>query len=138
MHVQRTESSQFILNPYGVTHVFLQQHVDHADMASILVLEGDPDVRRLLLIVLAQLEHTATALDAHDEVPAGADLLLLDPVSPKHLERARRIRAEAPALPVICTSFLGKDGSLGDGPLFHLQKPFATEDLGAAIEHALG
>jgi CheY-like chemotaxis protein len=120
-----------------VTHVFLQRPVDHASMASILVLEGDPDVRRLLLIVLAQLDHTATALDGHDDVPEGADLLLLDPVPPKHVERARRIRAEAPGLPVICMSFLAKDASLGDGPLFHLQKPFTTEELGAAIEHAL-
>jgi CheY-like chemotaxis protein len=106
-------------------------------MASILLLEGDHDVRRLLLIVLADVGHTATAVAAGADAPHGGDLLLLDPMSPAHLEQARQLRAETPGLPIICMSFLREHASLGDGPLFHLQKPFTTAELGAAIAHAL-
>ena len=104
-------------------------------MASILLLEGDPDVRRLLLIVLTDLGHCATTLE---EAPHGADLLIVDPVSPTHLELARSAREQKPDLPVICTSFVKEHALPGTGPLVHLQKPFVADDLAAAIETALG
>jgi DNA-binding response OmpR family regulator len=106
-------------------------------MASILLLESDPDVRRLLLIVLADLGHDATALDAGVDVPRDADLLVIDPMLPQHLDQASRARAAAPGLPIICTSFLRQAAFPGAGPLVHLQKPFAPDQLGAAIESAL-
>jgi DNA-binding response OmpR family regulator len=106
-------------------------------MASILLLEGDPDVRSLLLIVLGELGHTAAALEAGADVSQGPDLLILDPVSPPHLAQARRVREEVPGLPVVCMSFLREPGSLGAGPLVHLQKPFTADELAAAVEDAL-
>jgi DNA-binding response OmpR family regulator len=107
-------------------------------MASILLLESDPDVRRLLLLLLADLGHTAAAIELEQDVPAGTDLLLLDPTSRIHLEQARRARAENPALPVICMSFLQEEGRfLRTGPLVHLQKPFTADELDAAVRLAL-
>jgi DNA-binding NtrC family response regulator len=105
-------------------------------MASILLLEGDPDVRRLLLIVLAELGHAAAVLETGAE-PQGAEVLILDPVSPPHLAQARRVREQVPGLPVICMSFLRDPGSLGEGRLVHLQKPFTADELEAAVEDAL-
>jgi len=106
-------------------------------MATILLLEGDPDVRRLLLIVLAELGHTAAALDTGVDVAHGTDCLLVDPVAPLHLEQARRARARTPRLPVICTSFVKGQALHGGGPVVHLAKPFSPDQLGAAIELAL-
>jgi CheY-like chemotaxis protein len=106
-------------------------------MASILLLEGDPDVRRLLLIVLADLGHTATAPDGDGDVPQSTECLLVDPVSPRLLDQARRARAATPGLPIICTSFLKQRAFSGAGPLVHLAKPFTPDQLGAAIEGAL-
>ncbi|MCU1347011.1 MAG: hypothetical protein JWO56_41 [Acidobacteria bacterium] len=108
-------------------------------MASILLLEGDPDVRRLLLILLADLGHTAAALERDQDVPAGADLLLLDPTSRIHLEQARLAREQNAALPVVCMSFLQEEGRFltTGGPFVHLLKPFTADELGAAIATAL-
>jgi DNA-binding response OmpR family regulator len=106
-------------------------------MASILLLEGDPDVRRLLLIVLAELGHTAGVLETGADIPQGTDVLILDPMSPPHLAQARGAREQVPGLPVVCVSFLREPGSLGDGRLVHLQKPFTADELAAAVEDAL-
>jgi DNA-binding response OmpR family regulator len=106
-------------------------------MASILLLEGDHDVRRLLLIVLADLGHTAAALDAGADVPQSTDCLLVDPVAPLHLDQAQQARAQNPGLPIICTSFVKEHAFLEGGPLVHLTKPFTVDQLDAAIELAL-
>jgi CheY-like chemotaxis protein len=106
-------------------------------MASILLLEGDPDVRRLLLIVLADLGHTAVPLEAGGDVPQSTDCLVVDPAAPIHLDQARRARAQYPDLPVICTSFVKEHAFPEAGPLVHLAKPFTADQLGAAIDLAL-
>jgi CheY-like chemotaxis protein len=46
-------------------------------MASILVSEADPDVRRLLVLVIERLGHEAIVLDRDAEVPPRTDLVLL-------------------------------------------------------------
>ena len=112
--------------------------VDDGHMASILILEGDPDVRRLLLILLADGGHAATALDPDHDVPADIDVLLLDPTSRMHFEQARRAREARPGLPIVCMSFVqvGRFPAT-DGPLVHLEKPFTPAELEAAIVLAL-
>jgi DNA-binding response OmpR family regulator len=106
-------------------------------MANILLLEGDDDVRRLLLIVLARRGHTATAFDADRGVPRDVDLLLLDPSTPAHLDHARRARDCNASLPIVCTRLVHKhEALLASGPLVHLQRPFAAQDLVDAIEQA--
>jgi CheY-like chemotaxis protein len=107
-------------------------------MASILLLEGDPDVRRLLLTLLVDLGHSATALDADEDVEQDVDLLLADPASPAHLELVRRARARNPVLPIVCMRYLREEESFrATGRLVHLEKPFTPNALAAAIALAL-
>jgi CheY-like chemotaxis protein len=107
-------------------------------MASILLLEGDPDVRRLLLILLADLGHSAAALDAGEDIAHDVDLLLADPASDAQLEQMRRARARNPVLPVICMRYLRERESFGaTGAFVHLEKPFTVDGLATAIELAL-
>jgi DNA-binding response OmpR family regulator len=107
-------------------------------MASILLLESDPDVRRLLRILLTDLGHSAVALEVEQEVSAGTDCLLLDPVSQIHLEQARRAREADPTLAIVYTSFLKDDDrDLMTGPSIYLQKPFTGDELDASISLAL-
>jgi hypothetical protein len=60
-------------------------------MAKILVSEADPDVRRLLIVLVRRLGHEAVVIDPDVEVPPRADLLLAEPGT------------HVPALPVIST-----------------------------------
>jgi CheY-like chemotaxis protein len=107
-------------------------------MASILLSEADPDVRRLLKLLLERLGHEAIVLDGGSEVPPSADLLLLEPASPAFLEQARLARLLHPHLPVVCVSILPSRGAFLElGPLIHLEKPFTISALSDAIERAL-
>ena len=61
-------------------------------MAKILVSEADPDVRRLLVVLIERLGHEAVVLDRDVTVPPCADLLLVEPESAECLENARLAR----------------------------------------------
>lgn len=99
-------------------------------MAKVLVSEADPDVRRLLSVLVTRLGHEAVVLDADVAVPPRADLLLLEPSSRTGLEHGRLVRAYFPDLPVICMSALPDDGGfLERGPLRFLAKPFTLEQM---------
>ena len=107
-------------------------------MASILLSEADPDVRRLLIVLLERLGHEAIVLEGGVAAPPPADLLLLEPAVPACLEQARKIRAQQPSLPVVCVSVLPPEARfLTLGPLAHLTKPFTFAQLDRAIETAL-
>jgi DNA-binding response OmpR family regulator len=107
-------------------------------MASISLLEADLDVRRLLLILLTDLGHDATVLDAGADVPRDSELLLVDPASPLHHEQVRRARAQNPVLPIICMRYLAEHERFrAAGRFVHLGKPFTADELEAAIELAL-
>ena len=75
-------------------------------MATILVSEADPDVRRLLVVLIERLGHEAVVLDPDVVVPPRADLLLVEPESAVCLEHARLVRAYFPDLPVLCMNAL--------------------------------
>jgi hypothetical protein len=60
-------------------------------MAKILVSEADPDVRRLLIVLVRRLGHEAVVIDPDGRVPPRADLLLAESGT------------LAPELPVIST-----------------------------------
>jgi DNA-binding response OmpR family regulator len=108
------------------------------EMASILLSEADPDVRRLLVVLLERLGHEAIVLGGGLEVPPPADLLLLEPASPPHLEQARLARELNPSLPIVCVSMLPDDVRFPElGPLAYLAKPFALDELGSTIEAVL-
>lgn len=108
-------------------------------MAKILVSEADPDVRRLLVLLLERLGHEVVVLDPDVAVPPPADLLLVEPESPVCLEHARLVRAYFPDLPVLALNALPADGDfLTRGPLGYLQKPFAVETMRTSVQYALG
>jgi len=77
-------------------------------MAKILVSEADPDVRRLLIVLVRRLGHEAVVIDPDVAVPPRADLLLAEPGM--HLSE----------LPVISTT-----------------KPFTLAQLRSQIEQRL-
>ena len=107
-------------------------------MASIYLSEADPDVQRLLVVLLARLGHEAIVLGGGTATPPPADLLLLEPASPECLEQARIVRLQQPAIPVICVSILPPEACFRSlGPIAYLAKPFALEQLSAAVDAVL-
>jgi DNA-binding NtrC family response regulator len=108
-------------------------------VASILVSEVEPDVRRLLTTLVRRLGHEAVVLGPDVVVPPRADLLLVDPIAPLAAEHLRSVRAFAPDLPVLCMNPLPRAVEpVGRGPVFFLPKPFAPEALAAMLARALG
>ena len=107
--------------------------------ASVLVSEADPDLRRLLVLLVERLGHQAIELDDGVAVPPRADLMLLEPGSPASIEQARAARAGSPTLPVISLNLVPDGGEfLFDGPLEYLPKPFTVEQLRTALQRTLG
>jgi CheY-like chemotaxis protein len=108
-------------------------------MASVLVSEADPDVRRLLAVLVERLGYEAVVLGPGIGIPPDPDLMLLEPGSPTCLEHARAARAASPALPVISLNLIPDGGEfLSEGPLEYLPKPFTLEELRAVVQHTLG
>ncbi len=106
--------------------------------ASVLISEAEPDVRRLLVLLVERRGHAAIALDANVVVPPRADVLLVDPVAPSSVEHARLVRARFPELPVVCLNPLpATAGFLDRGPTYFLPNPFAPDQLDAVLERAL-
>lgn len=108
-------------------------------MARILVSEADPDVRRLLVVLIERLGHEAIVLDADVVVPPRADLMLVEPQSDMCLDHARLVRAYFPDLPVLALNALTDAGGfLERGPFGYLQKPFTVDVMRATVQGALG
>jgi DNA-binding response OmpR family regulator len=107
-------------------------------MARILVSEVEPDVRRLLVVLIERLGHEAVVLRDDVVVPPRADVLLVDPVSRMSVEHARLVRAFFPELPIVCLNPIpATTGFLGRGATFLLPKPFAPDELHLALDRAL-
>jgi DNA-binding response OmpR family regulator len=104
-------------------------------MASVLVSEVDPDVRRLLVTLLERRGHEASVLQSDVVTPPRADVLVVDPVAPSGVDHMRLLRAVFPELPVLCLNPLPDDaGFIGRGPIGFLPKPFAPDQLAAALD----
>jgi len=107
-------------------------------MARILVSEVEPDVRRLLVVLIERQGHEAVVLEPDVVVPPPADVLLCDPVARTSVEHARLVRAFVPELPILCLNPLPDTaGFLGRGPTLFLPKPFAPDQLHAMLDRAL-
>ena len=108
-------------------------------MARILISEADPDVRKLLVVLVERLGHEAVVLDPDVVVPPRGDLLLVEPDSAVGLEHARLVRAYFPDLPVLCLTALPEAARfLKRGPLAFLQKPFTIDLMRTTVQSALG
>jgi CheY-like chemotaxis protein len=108
-------------------------------MAKILVSEADPDVRRLLVVLIERLGHEAIVLDADVEVPPRPDLMLVEPEAEVCLEEARLVLAYHPETPVLCLNAIPEAGAFlkRGGPLGYLQKPFSLEHMRSTVRDAL-
>jgi hypothetical protein len=103
-------------------------------MASILVSEADPDVRRLFVVLMERLGHEAIVLARHLEIPPRGDLLLLEPTEPWCVEQARLARDFFPRLPIVCMGALPDDADfLAEGVVVQLEKPFTVDALKASV-----
>jgi CheY-like chemotaxis protein len=108
------------------------------EMASVLVSEVDPDVRRLLETLLERRGHKPIVLHDDVVVPPRADVLLVDPVTRSSIEHARLVRAFFPELPILCMNPLPDGvGFLGRGPIAFLPKPFAPEQLHEMLDRVV-
>jgi CheY-like chemotaxis protein len=103
-------------------------------VASILICEADPDVRRLLLVLMERLGHDPIVLESDGEVPPHADVLLLEPAVQRCVDQAWHVRLFLPELPIVC---MGPPPAgpafLEAGPVAFLEKPFTIEELAAAV-----
>jgi CheY-like chemotaxis protein len=107
-------------------------------MAQILVSEADPDVRRLLVVLIERLGHEAIVLAPDVVIPPHADLMLVEPESEICLDQARLMRAYFPDLPVLCLNALPDAGNfLTRGPFGYLQKPFTVDVMRATVQSTL-
>jgi DNA-binding response OmpR family regulator len=116
-------------------------------MASVLLIEDDPDLRRLVAGALAagghHVESAATGSEALTRVPGGAyDLIVLDLGLPDIDGRdlLRMIRAIS-AVPVIVATARGADdmvvSTLDAGADDYIVKPFSVEQLQARVRAVL-
>ncbi|MDX6485050.1 MAG: Response regulator receiver domain [Gaiellaceae bacterium] len=103
-------------------------------VASILVSEADPDVRRLLVVLIERLGHVAVVLERGVEILPRADLLLMDPAAAGSLDHARLARQLYPDMPIVCMGARpsGQD-YLFSGPISLLEKPFTLEALQSTL-----
>jgi DNA-binding NtrC family response regulator len=102
--------------------------------SNVLVSEADPDVRRLLVMVIERLGHEAIVVDRGLELPAHVDLVLVEPTSEACLEQARRAGVHrAEVFDVAMSSLTPVAEFLRGGPLEYLEKPFTIDGLVAKL-----
>lgn len=97
-------------------------------MPAVLISEPHLEVRELLERVVEAMGYDA--LVEEPEHTASIDVLLIEPGSEQALDRARRLRATRPDLPVVCVSIyppqLESDLLY---PAAYLVKPFSVAEL---------
>lgn len=108
-------------------------------MATVLIVDDDPTVREVVVAYLRQAGHeTLEAPDGPNALVAarGApDIVVLDVMLPGFdgFEVCRRLRAEAPELPIIMLTALGEEedriAGLDVGVDDYLVKPFSPREL---------
>jgi len=99
-------------------------------MASILVSEADPGVRKLLVTAIERSGHTAIVLDRHGEIPPRADLLVFEPSSDWCMRQARLARLFFPGIALVCLgSAIDAGEFLSGGAVGYLEQPFTVDDL---------
>ena len=118
-------------------------------MAKILVIDDDPQIRRMVARILTREGHTVhEAADGragielfHQLRPA---LVITDIVMPdtEGIETIRELRRGAPTIPILAISGSGNNpvylrAATGLGAAAALEKPFSANELHAAVENLL-
>jgi two-component system, OmpR family, alkaline phosphatase synthesis response regulator PhoP len=118
---------------------------------TILVVDDDPAVSRLVEINLTQVGYQVqTAADGEEALArvaaAKPDLVILDVMMPRldGFEALKRLRADPSSaeIPVIMLTARAQDEDVfegyGRGAQWYLTKPFAPNELRAAVRRVLG
>ena len=118
-------------------------------MAEILVIDDDPQIRRMLIRILTGAGHTVhEAADGRIGIelfrqvhPA---LVITDIVMPntEGIETIRVLHREAPNIPIVAISGSGNNpvylrAAIGLGATVALEKPFGADELRATVENLL-
>ena len=114
-------------------------------MAMILIADDEPDIRRLLTLVLRSAGHQTMAAANGLEAVAlfrsyadSIDLVITDLTMPvmDGYQAIQRIRQSRPGTKIICMS--GYSEQPVDGAMLFLNKPFLPKDLLTAVEKLVG
>jgi hypothetical protein len=106
-------------------------------MAVIVIAEPDPVLAELFAAVVAGLGHTPFDFQ-QDERPVRVDAMLLEPADESALTWAHALRRLDPSLPIIyATTLPPSPAALELEPVAVLTKPFALDELEAALHRAL-
>ena len=115
--------------------------VDPLDMARILICEPHQQVRELIERVVTRLGHEPVAVRGPSpQELSNADVFVLEPAAPIGATLAQAASVIDRSLPLICVSVTVPSAEFAElGVVFAaiLVKPFASEQLSAAIEGAL-
>lgn len=115
-------------------------------MTSILIVDDDPQFRRVIHLVLGargyEVEDAADGEEALDAVTANfPDLILLDWQLPgmDGIQTCRELRlsSDVPVIMISGNRSTSKEAALDAGANDYLPKPFSVEDLLARIQSAL-
>ncbi len=107
-------------------------------MARILIEEPHVDVRGLLCLIVAHLDHEALVANEHPPVAADIDLLLVEPASHRALDWTRLLRDARPELPVVAVGVFPRAGDWKALELSaYLVKPFTVVELESVLHEAL-
>ena len=107
-------------------------------MASILVADTNPAVRRLLELRLGRLGHEPVRWNGGEVAGATIDAALVEPADPEILAFARTLRRDHPELPIVVSSVRGRTlETAWLRPVAHLVKPFGRDRLERALDRAL-
>jgi CheY-like chemotaxis protein len=110
----------------------------------VLLVEDNPDLLDLTLMMLEELGHEATGVVSAEEALALLEkepyaMLVTDVTLPKMsgIELVGRVRARYPQMPVVVASGYGRSSDLDGVDVRYLKKPYQLMDLHKVVEEGL-
>ena len=123
---------------------------DAPSAQTVLVVDDEPNVRRITKLLLEREGHRVlTAADGEEALLLAKveqpDVILLDVVMPKldGYETLKRLRVDADlqSIPVVMVTARGTEHDIATsfrlGAIFHIEKPYETQDLLQKLQVAL-